>query len=618
MQRIIRPRSIFNNRGRIMVKNRLEYLGAGEARYSGIVNENVIFTERHQLLNKKTWDKLIEVFSENSDDCDLGWRGEFYGKMLRGACLTYMYNGNSELYAVIEYAVRGLLAMQRDDGRLSTYSEEKQFCGWDMWNRKYVITSLIHFVRICKDESLKGCVTDALCRHADHIVEHIGGGEGQREIHDTSSNWLGINSSSILEPFVELYKLTGKERYLRFAEYIISMGGCSGGDLIELALCDEVAPFEYPETKAYETISFFEGVLAYYEATGNKKYLDAAVKFTEKVASTDITIIGCAGCTHEIFDNSSVRQAIYSDIAMQETCVTVTWMRMLARLYLLTGDKKYADGIEISALNALYGSINTMGEAGFSSEINSFIDALPFDSYSPLVNGRRGIATGGFKQFRTGGYYGCCACIGSAGTGIFPLTAILRSESGIVINEMLCGEVHTTLSTVGRISLNISTKYPAEGGGKLTIGLESDKRFEIALRIPDWCDEYSVVADGVAYEAKEGYAYINRVWSDGDEVSVDLCPRLKRHSLNGRTAFTYGALALARDEMKEGRRTDGELKMPSPDSYRLLEPEDGEMIRLLIECEGENVLLVDYASAGKHWTNKNAKISVWLECEDFQ
>ena len=40
---------------------------------------------------------------------------------------------------------------------------------------------------------------------------------------------------------------------------------------------------------------------------------------------------------------------------MQETCVTVTWMRLLTRLYLLSGEEKYIDRIERSGFNALYG-----------------------------------------------------------------------------------------------------------------------------------------------------------------------------------------------------------------------------------------------------------------------
>ncbi len=595
-----------------MIINKVEFLNAGDACYKGIVNENVIFTEKHQLLNKKTWDKFIEVFAENADDCDLGWRGEYFGKMIRGACLVYMYNGNPELYSVIEYAVRGLLSVQREDGRFSTYSEENQFNGWDMWSRKYVLTGMMHFLKICKDEKLASDVLCAICRHADYITEHIGSGAGKKGIFETSTHWLGVNSASILEPFAELYKLTGKESYLDFAKYIISLGGCSGDNLINLALEDRLAPFEYPETKAYETMSFFEGVLAYYEITGEKIYLDAVLKFTERIVSTDITVIGCSGCTHEIFDNSIIKQTEYSEYAMQETCVTVTWMRLLARLYLLTGDKKYADMIETSAFNALYGSLNTNNEKVFSSEMNAFADALPFDSYSPLIDNRRGIAIGGFKKFRTGGYYGCCACIGSAGIGIFPLVSVLKSEDGVIINEMLSGSVDAALPNGERVNLSTITNYPSDACGTVSLSLQNSKEFNIYIRIPAWCDEYEIISDGAEKALSNGYAVLSKLWKNGDKIKIDFKAKLKMHRLNGKTAFTYGPLVLARDEMKENKKTTSEFTPLYPLTYEIVEPEKGEMIRILLQCDGENVLLTDYASAGKLWTNRNSNISVWL------
>lgn len=116
-------------------------------------------------------------------------------------------------------------------------------------------------------------------------------------------------------------------------------------------------PYEYPEVKAYETI-FFEGLLTYYELTGKERYFKAFKNFVEAVNDTDITIIGCAGCTHELFDHSKLKQATYSEGIMQETCVTVTWMRMMIQLHLPTGEEKYFHRMEQSAYNSLYGSVN--------------------------------------------------------------------------------------------------------------------------------------------------------------------------------------------------------------------------------------------------------------------
>ena len=44
---------------------------------------------------------------------------------------------------------------------------------------------------------------------------------------------------------------------------------------------------------------------------------------------------------------------------MQETCVTVTWIKLCYQLLRITGDSVYADEIEKSVYNALYGAVNT-------------------------------------------------------------------------------------------------------------------------------------------------------------------------------------------------------------------------------------------------------------------
>jgi DUF1680 family protein len=349
--------------------------------------------------------------------------------------------------------------------------------------------------------------------------------------------------------------------------------------------------------------------------SADEKYLEAATKFVEKINDTDVTLIGCSGCTHELFDHSIVKQTEYNEVQMQETCVTVTWMRILARLHLLTGEVKYVDRIEKSAYNALYGSINTKNQDSFSIVDMRFFEPVPFDSYSPLYNNRRGIATGGFKKFRTGGFYGCCACIGSAGTGIFPLIGALKSEEGIVINEAFEGVVTTTTPKGNPITLNAITDYPVGDKYALAVFLESDEELELLIRIPEWCDEATIKIGDEIKKAYPGYLSLKRVWSDGDTVELELPHHLKSHYLNGKTAYTYGPLVLARDEIKEGGKIDTEFTPTEHSAFKMLDPEDGEMLRIMLECEGDDVLLTDYASCGKYWNKPNANVSVWLNAK---
>ena len=598
-----------------MISYPYDYLPMGAARYEGAVHDNAAFILHKQLLDKPLWDKFVHVFSERPDHLDWGWRGEYYGKMMRGACLTYRYLPSDELYNVLYETVKGLLDTQDADGRITTYPKENEYCGWDMWTRKYVLVGCLYFHGICRDEAFKTRILTAMKAHVDYLIATLG--EGKLSVLETSHWWGGVNSASILEPIVELYKLTGEERYLTFAKYVLESGGCRDGNLLDLAEEGVKMPFEYPTVKAYEMMSYFEGALAYYEVTGETKYLNIVEKFVDAVRKTDITIIGCAGCTHELFDHSAVKQTEETEpqAIMQETCVTVTWMRLLDRLLRLTGKVAYAEEIEKSALNALYGSLNFECLPQLSKEENIRVPGVPFDSYSPLTFKARGIGIGGYKKFSTGGYYGCCACIGAAGTALFPLVSVLVQDDGFVLNEYSNGRITATTPNGNPVDLTIGGRFADEGHATITLGLNTPETFTLRLRVPAWSHEPTLTVNGETQAVEVGYIDLTREWKKGDTVTLDLHPEVEMQTLNGKVAFTFGPLVLARDEQKE----EGSIESPvTPVLHngRLivnqLNAEEGETVRFTLKTEGGDLLLTDYASCGKRWMEERNRISVWL------
>ena len=251
--------------------------------WSGNTDELIRFVERIQLKDVPLWRRVVKQFGFPSDSPDNGWRGEFFGKLLRGGSFVWLYTRDEDLYQILTDAVENLLTTQDDLGRISTYEVSKEFKGWDIWGRKYAMLGLEYYLEICRDEELAGRIVNSLCRQADYLVEKIGNGPGQIEITETSSIWGTINSCSILEPIVRLYNITKEPKYLDFARYIVETGGMKGGSLVELALDDKRYPHQYPVVKAYEMMSFFEGLLEFYRATGEEKYRKAVENFVYKV-----------------------------------------------------------------------------------------------------------------------------------------------------------------------------------------------------------------------------------------------------------------------------------------------------------------------------------------------
>ena len=571
----------------------------------GIMDDAVRFVIDHQLKDRKTWKLYIDVFTSRVDSTDERWRGEYFGKQMRGACYAYMYTQDEELYQILTWAAEELLNTQDEYGRFSTYTVDHEFRGWDMWCRKYVLTGLQHYYRICRDEALKGKILAACCRHLDYIADKIG--DGKIDITSTSMWWGAVNSCTILEPTVELYKMTGCPKYLEFAKYILSTGGSSDCNLIELALEGSLMPYQYPVTKAYEMMSFYEGLIAYYEVTGEQKYFDAAKRFFDAVQESDITIIGCAGCTHELFDNSAVKQTEYSDQIMQETCVTVTWIRVLTRMYLLTGDAKYCDWIERAGCNALYGSLNTNQCAQKELVSGKYFSAKTFDSYSPLYMNSRGRGIGGFLTFDNGEYGGCCVAIGACGVSLMPMLAVVCDDDTIFVNQQFNGTVTVKDQGGKDVTLNFESLSPV--GDACTITVQEECRLNLKLRNPDWCKEMLVNGQAVS---KGAYCDASGHYKAGEKILFQWKRTLEKHQINDKIAFTYGGIVLAVDSAKSSRNIELPVKVAEKPAYQLLEPQEGELIR--IECQTEDgvLLLTDYQSCGKMWTEDNNRISVWL------
>ena len=106
-------------------------------------------------------------------------------------------------------------------------------------------------------------------------------------------------------------------------------------------------------------MSFFEGALELAIITNNHKLLKTAISFFDKVTQSEISIIGNAGSDGERFSHASINQTKKPRDFMQETCVVTTYMRIMAKLNLLTGEAKYYERFSTAALNCFLGSINS-------------------------------------------------------------------------------------------------------------------------------------------------------------------------------------------------------------------------------------------------------------------
>lgn len=542
--------------------------------------------------------------------------GEMWGKAVRSACMFYRNRSEDELKQIIAKTVKDLISTQRPDGSISCIEPARQPDESDLWERKYVLLGLLgYYNHVEKD----GAVLKSMERHADNIMSLIGPAPKK---HITDIGWSAknigfeethIESSSLLEPFMQLYQITGKTDYLHFAKYIIQSGGAKHYNIFEAAF-NNTEPYKmcghYP--KAYEMLSVFEGLADYYRTAGDQRHRQMLINLYKNVREKEITIIGNGGgdlphhpaVQGEAWNNTASEQTNPQMDRMMETCVGVTWMKYCSHILRLFADPLAVDDIEKYIYNGLIGSMKPNGQ-GFS--------------YVNRLNGLKTINTGwgtDFGNLRVT----CCNLNGPMGLAYIPYIAVMNSASGPVINLYNAGTIQMKTPGGQPLSIIIKTDYPVSGKVMIKVAVAKKEQFGLRVRIPEWSKSNLVMVNGKKVAVKPGtYATITRNWTN-DEVELNLdmrCRLLDAPKGSNRAGDCFQALVRGPVVLSRDQNIDSLLDKPvsviSNNGYVQLEPEKpllpGTLMQFRVPVKEGAISVVNYASVNS-WEGK--RIMTWL------
>jgi len=474
--------------------------------------------------------RFTRAYTEKLDSEGL-FTGEFWGKWFTSAAPAARYRPTAENMVIVDDAVKMLLSAQEPTGRLSASATD--FTTWDLWGRKYVLLGLVARYDLAADEL--GCkALSAAAAALDDIIAHTR--DAGVKITETGLAALQAESScSILQPVVQIYLRTGEKRFLDFAEYLVDLWSQPsafnprGMRLIEDSL-DGVAPINIAAPKGYEIMSCWEGVCELYRATGNEKYLHAALAYMNLVQEREAMITG-SGSSGELWCDGRLRQTQMLEAPM-ETCVTATYMKICHQLLRLTGCAAWADQMEISLFNALAGAMKKDGSwwAYFSPlqgcRVPSQIQIADMNSSCCVVNGPRALTE--VTQWAVMGRSdGAAVCLYQ--TGEYPC------EGGWFIRQ--------------------KTDYPHGETVTLTVDRAPAKEATLALRIPAWSQNTVLSLNGQPVDLctalQDGWCCLSRRWQTGDTLilTLDLSPRIVDAPANPvYKAVMVGPLVLGMDE----------------------------------------------------------------------
>ena len=597
--------------GQRKVENVMEPLPSGAVTLTDYFENDIRKSVENWAKGVMPYDSVLEFFRTGRKQFALG---EMVGKAIRTNALMYRYTRDEELRDLTKDVVYSLIGTMKPNGSISCTAVENQPGGTDgdIWERKYVLLALSQYY-LDVDQDPK--VLDAMEKEAASVMTQIGPQTGV-SIKDFGWSDNHIESSTILEPIMRLYYITGKQEYLDYAAYIVDCGGGLGKNMFQAVRDgDPLTSVGQPYPKAYEMTSLWEGLVEYYRATGDPVLLETIEKYFRSVKENEITIIGNGGADvywpkvcGEAWSNTAVEQTNPSVVRMMETCVGVTWIKYCSQYLRLTGDPSAVDAIEKYIYNGLLGAMRPDGK-GFS--------------YVNLLNGEK-VTNYGWGWNFDGLPVTCCNLNGPTGLAYIPYVAVMQDAEGPVVNLYNAGKAVAKTAKGDEVVLTVDSQFPRGNEVKISVDPSVAGKFSVKLYMPTWSPDTYVEVNGKAVRGvKPGeYLAISRRWKKGDMIRIvfDFRARLIDAPKGGRNpegeffqAVQWGPIVLARDEnidpdynkpVQVVADENGEVKV------RQVTPErPGTRMQFVVPTTGGDIKMVDYSSVDC-W--KGSHIQTWL------
>ncbi len=506
-----------------------EFISPSEISVQGLLGQAISSSEEGRLLALPTWNdgELINIFSEESRNKNEknDWYGEHGGKWLYSTALAVERNKDEKLKSLLFQTANFLVNTQEKDGYLGTYSPERRITNknatthgtsWDVWNLSYMVLGLLEVNKYFPNEKY----SESAKKIGELFLETFGDGKADITNYGTRK---GMSATIILEPVVELYKLTKDQRYVDFAEWVIRKIEEKEGFRIIAESLKKTDAENIGDGKAYQLIWNLAAIAKLYQVTNNSNYLKAVENGWQNIADFHLTESGGPwggiGKHLECFN----KKGYWSPYGFVETCSIMAWMQLNCELLRITGQAKYAQAIEQSAYNALLGA--------------QFPNGTDW-CYHSFSNGSRHIAH----------FNDCCPSSGALALEELPQLIYSKKEKGIACNLYTASEASVSLPGAGLVRIVQKTDYPFNGTIQITLSPEKQFEFPIFIRIPDWASSAEIKINEKPIDTGKlvsgDFFTIRQNWKRNDKIEINFPVELKVHQKQEYTNAPQGGKSI--------------------------------------------------------------------------
>ncbi len=521
-------------------------------------------------------------------------------KALEGMAYSLQLFPDSELEAKCDEWIDKMAAAQQPDGYINTYyiltGLENRWTNMDkheMYCAGHMIEAAVAYYRATGKRKL----LDVGIRMADHMMTVFGPGK---------RDWVPGHEEIELA-LVKLYGVTGKKKYLEFADWLLSERGHGHGSYGDerkwpAHYYQDVVPVREMTDitgHAVRSMYLFCGMADVTAYTGDEGYRAALDRVWDDVVLRNMYITGGIGqsSSNEGFTND---YSLPNLSAYCETCASVGMVYWNWRMNQFTGDSKYADVMERSLYNGALAGISLAGDR--------FFYVNPLES---LGNHHRQA------------WYGCACCpsqicrfLPSIGNYIYG-----TSKDAVWVN-LYTGCTAEVNQDGKKLLIKQTTAYPWEGKVNIALSMRTPLSTQIRLRIPEWCKSFGLLVNGKKVEQviEKGYAVIDRKWSDSDKIDlvfamepemVEADPRVKEDE--GLRAIQRGPVVYCLEEADNKEGFDGITLSENDNMSAYYRSDKLSGIVEISAKHGDRIFtFVPYYA----WDNREAgKMKVWVPVE---
>ncbi|WP_199042770.1 glycoside hydrolase family 127 protein [Glycomyces salinus] len=451
--------------------------------------------------------------------------------------------GDAWANKTLEALTERIGAAQDADGYLNTcfghagqrprYSDLSE--GHELYCTGHLLQAAVARVRTSGEDEL----VEIARRAADHVCREFGP-EGREGICGHAEIEVGL---------AEFGRALGEERYTEQARLFIERRG--HGTLAPIALLD-ASYFQDDEPVRRAEVWRGHAVRALYLAAGavdvavdtaDAELLEAVERQWHRTVERRTYLTGGMGSRHQD-EGFGEDWELPPDRAYCETCAGIASVMVSWRLYLATGEARYADLIERTFYNIVAASPGPDGRTFFYAnplhQRTAAADVKP-DQVNPRAEG--GVRAPWFDV-------SCCPTNLARTLASWQAYAASVEDETVSLLQYAPGQMRARTAS-GVLGLRIATEYPRDGAVRIEVTEAPEGPVELRLRVPDWA-EGATLADAAGSRVVEpGWAQVRGDLAPGTTIALDLSvePRLtwpdeRIDAVRGCVAVERGPLVL--------------------------------------------------------------------------